>query len=76
MHYKIPTEKNSTVVDLQNSILISELKELNNTIKNKKELEVNWNRLNEIILTNKQNGYSVETTYKNSPIIKRNAPFN
>jgi len=76
MRYKIPAEKNSTVVDLQNSILISELKELNNTIKNKKELEVNWNRLNEIILTDKQNGYSVETTYKNSPIIKRNAPFN
>jgi len=75
MRYKIPAEKNSTVIDLQNSILISELKELNNTIKNKKELEVNWNRLNEIILTNKQNGYTVETTFKNSPIIKRDSPF-
>lgn len=77
MNYKIPTDKSrgQNVIDAQNSILISELKELNNTIKNKKELEVNWNRLNEIILTNKQNGYTVETTYKNSKIVNRESPF-
>ncbi|MEI7803621.1 MAG: hypothetical protein WCI97_13285, partial [Bacteroidota bacterium] len=74
--YKVSDKsKGENITEAQNEILISQLQELNITIKNKKELEVNWNRLNEIILTNKQNGYTVETTYKNSPIVKRDSPF-
>ena len=67
--------KSQIVKEAQNEMIVQKLDEMISAVKSKKELQVNWNKLNEIILTEKANGLTTETTYKNTPLRTIEQPF-
>ena len=69
---KIPIQDKSRSEQLSESLLSvlhSDIKELQKTIKDKKELHIHRNILGELVIGEKENGIHNQTTQKNTPII-------
>lgn len=55
--------------------MIGELRDLKETVKQKKELHINRNMINELVIGEKENGLRKDYVQKRSPIIKRGGRF-
>lgn len=71
-------EQSSTSNPLDNMVgaMIGELRELKETVKQKKELHINRNMINELVIGEKENGLRKDYVQKRSPIIKRGGRYN
>lgn len=71
-------EQSSTSNPLDNVVgaMIGELRELKETVKQKKELHINRNMINELVIGEKENGLRKDYVQKRSPIIKRGGRYN
>lgn len=67
--------KSEVLQSAQNGYLLKEIQELRNDIKNKKELTIYWNELDERVMSERENGIRNIVTHKKSNFSNRKSPF-